>query len=206
MLTLLTQAARRRNASRAAYFSALAPLFDQIAIRLEPSGLPRMTGHQGDHAFDLQAVPDSLTFRKLPALWVMVTLPELLPVAATLDAMARPSGQEPFSHHARLPQSLSVPAGLPDNIVIRTDDAALAPRDLIARHGVVFADPAVKELLIAPKGLRIVILAEEADRGRYLLFRDAEFHGGPLPAARIGPLLSRLIAVRADIIAATATA
>ena len=68
-------AARARQASRAGYFDAIAPVFDRVVKRVEPSGFARMTAHLGGDAFDLQAVPDNLTFRKLPALWVMVTLP-----------------------------------------------------------------------------------------------------------------------------------
>ena len=44
-------------------------------------------------------------------------------------------------------------------------------------------------------------LAEEADRGRYLIFRDAEMALTPLPAARIAPLLETLAALRDDLIA-----
>ena len=50
----------------------------------------------------------------------------------------------------------------------------------MAAQAALFADPLVKELVISPKGLRLVILAEEADRGRYLLFRDAEMGRMPL--------------------------
>ena len=198
------RAMRRRQSVRAAYFDAAAPLFDSVTTRLQPTGFPRVTARAGPHAFDLQAIPDSLTFRKLPALWVMVSLPEALPVAATLDIMARPSGQEIFSHHASLPQSLARPDWLPPDTVSRSDDADHAPMPLVLPHAALFSDPAVKELLISAKGLRLVILAEEADRGRYLLFRDAELGGKPLPASRIRPLLDRLIALRTAIFAARA--
>ncbi|MFM7446125.1 MAG: hypothetical protein ACKO2N_19890, partial [Tabrizicola sp.] len=153
-------------------------------------------------AFDLQAIPDTLTFRKLPALWVLVTLPEPLPLDATLDLMARPSGNEPFTRFATLPQSLPTPPNLPKEIAIRTDDAPrLPPPDLIAAHADLFQDPRVKELVLSPKGLRIVILAEEADRGRYLIFREAEMGRTPLPPARLEPVLDRLAAIRKDVLA-----
>lgn len=190
------QAAKSRQAARAGYFDALAPAFDQIARRVEPTGFPRMTAHLGRHAFDLQAIPDSLTFRKLPALWVMVTLPTSLPVQATLDIMARPTGNEPFSHFARLPQALPCPATLPEGTGIRSDNAAAVPGlDLIAPHLRLFADPKVKELVISPKGLRLVILADEAERGRYLIFRDLEVGKTPLPKDRLLPLLDALRAI-----------
>lgn len=197
----LVLAQRQRTASRAGYFDALHPLFDGVRTQVQPSGFPRTIGRRGLLQFDLQAVTDTLTFRKLPALWVMVSLPEPLPLAATLDIMARPSGQEPFTHFSTLPQMLPAPAGTPEGIALRSDNAAgLPPEALVARHASIFANPKVKELLISPKGLRLVILAEEADRGRYLIFRDAEMGAVPISPARIAPLVESLLALREDLL------
>ena len=193
-----------RAAARAGFFHAVKPLFVGGETRVQPTGFPRMTGHRAGLAFDLQAVPDTLTFRKLPALWVLITLPEPLPLHATLDLMARPSGHEPFTRFASLPQSLPTPPGLPSEIAIRSDNAArIPPPDLVARHAGLFQDLRVKELVLSPKGLRIVILAEEADRGRFLIFREAEMGRTPLSPARLEPLLDRLAALREDILALT---
>ena len=198
----LIRETRARNASRAGYFGAVKPLFDGGETRLQPTGFPRMTGRRDGLAFDLQAIPDTLTFRKLPALWVLVTLPEALPVQATLDLLARPSGNEPFTRFATLPQSLPTPPDLPKEIAIRSDDATgIPPPDLLARHADLFGDPRVKELVLSPKGLRIVILAEEADRSRYLIFREAEMGRTPLAPARLQPVLDRLAAIRKDVLA-----
>lgn len=197
----LARANRDRKAARAAYFAALKPLFESGETKVQLTGFPRMTGQRGGLAFDLQAVPDTLTFRKLPALWVLVSLPEALPLTATLDLMARPSGQEPFTKFAELAQSLPRPAFLPEGIAIRSDDAAgIPPEALLARHASLFADPMVKELIISPKGLRIVFLAEEADRGRFLIFRDAEMGMTPLAPAKVAPLLDRIAAMRDDLL------
>lgn len=201
VLRLIREASARTRA-RADYFSAVRSLFDGGETRVQPTGFPRMTGRRAGLAFDLQAIPDTLTFRKLPALWVLVTLPEPLPLDATLDLMARPSGNEPFTHFADLPQSLPTPPELPKEIAVRSDDATrIPPPDLLARHADLFTDPKVKELVLSPKGLRIVILAEEADRGRYLIFRDAEMGREPLSPARLEPLLDRLAAIRKDVLA-----
>jgi hypothetical protein len=193
------QAAARRKAARAGYFADVAGLFDRVVTRIQPNGFARMTGHLGACAFDLQAVPDSLTFRKLPALWVMVTLPEPLPLQATLDVMARPTGGEPFSHFAALRHSLPCPDYLPEGAAVRSDDAALVDAGFLEGPSALFADARVKELVISPKGLRLVILAEEADRGMFLLFRDAEVGGEPLAATRISDMLETLLALRAEI-------
>lgn len=198
----LVRESAARAQGRASYFSAVKPLFNDGETRLQPTGFPRMTGRRAGLSFDLQAVPDTLTFRKLPALWVLITLPEPLPIRATLDLMARPSGNEPFTKFATLPQSLPTPPDLPKDVAIRSDDAPrIPPPDLIAAHADLFTDPRVKELVLSPKGLRIVILAEEADRGRYLIFREAEMGRTPLPPSRLEPLLDRLAAIRKDVLA-----
>lgn len=57
----------------------------------------------------------------------------------------------------------------------------------------------MKELVISPKGLRLVLLGDEADRGRYLIFRDGEVGQTPLPPARLLPLLDALRALRDDL-------
>jgi hypothetical protein len=197
----LHRESRYRTAMRAGYFDAVTPLFDGGETRLQPTGFPRMTGRRAGLAFDLQAVPDTLTFRKLPALWVLVTLPEALPLGATIDLMARPSGNEPFTRFATLRQSLPGPPGMPTDIAIRSDDVTRVPAsDLLARHADLFADPRVKELVLSPKGLRIVILAEETDRGRYLIFREAEMGRAPFSPSRLKPLLDRLALIRDDVL------
>jgi hypothetical protein len=203
LATRLIGASRARTAARAAFFDAVKPLFDHVEQRIEPTGFPRLTGRRDSLAFDLQALPDTLTFRKLPALWVMVTLPEPLPLHATIDLLARPSGNEPFTRFATLPNVLPTPVGLPKEVVIHSDGGALPPADLMSRHADLFTDPRVKELVLSPKGLRIVVLAEEADRGRYLIFREAEMGMTPLDPARVAPLLDRLAALREDVLALT---
>ena len=194
-------AARTRQTARAEFFTVVAPLFDRVTTRIEPTGFPRMTGHMGAHAFDLQAIPDSLTFRKLPTLWLMLTLPEPLPVSATLDIMVRPTGQEPFSRFPQLRHPLPCPAFLPEGSGVRSDNAAfVTPETLVARHAAIFDDPKVKELVISSKGLRLVILADEAERGRYLIFRDAEVGLVALSPARLRPLINTLTALRSDLL------
>jgi hypothetical protein len=197
----LVHETRARTMARAAYLDVVKRLFDSVETRLQPTGFPRMTGRRQGLAFDLQVIPDTLTFRKLPALWVLVTLPEPMPLKATLDLLARPSGNEPFTKFATLPHSLPAPPGFPKDHGIRSDDATcLPPPGLISRHVGLFDDARVKELVLSPKGLRIVILAEEADRGRYLIFREAEMGRVPLDPARLLPILDSLCALREDIL------
>ncbi len=201
----IRRATAARHRTRAAYMDACRALLDQPRTGRSPTGFARLAGSYQGHEVDIQAMPDTLTFRKLPALWVLVTLPGPLPVGATLDLMVRSTGIEPFSRFQTLHNQLGLPEGFPETCAIRTDNPALMPsEDLVRRHLHIFDDPRVKELVISPDGLRIVFLAEEAQRSRYLIYRDAEMGRTPLPAQQVIPKLDALLALRADILDAAA--
>ncbi len=207
MLYRRTLESRSRAASRAAFLDEVQGLFSGGLKAINPDGFPRISGSYQGLTFDIQVVPDALNVRKLPTLWLLVSLPEPMPVKATFDLMMRPRGVELFSKHASLPVQMQADSAFPHDCAIRTDaPLALPPRELLLRHIHILKDDRAKELVIAPKGLRIVWLAEEADRGRYLIFRDSELGHTPFPAAEVKPLLEYLISLRHDLAAATETA
>ncbi|OYU39680.1 MAG: hypothetical protein CFE33_09945 [Pseudorhodobacter sp. PARRP1] len=190
----------KRMAARGRYFADVAGLFDAPITALAPTGFPRLSGRHQGALFDLQVVPDTLTYRKLPALWLLVTLAEPTPARATLDVMLRPRGVEPFSHFSDLAHQITLPPGFPEDCAIRSDaPQAAPPADLVLEHLARLSPDLLKEMVIAPKGLRLVWLAEEADRTRYLAFRDAEMGRTPLAPALLQPLLAALLALRDDL-------
>ncbi|WP_199260421.1 hypothetical protein [Paracoccus binzhouensis] len=202
-LRLRSEAARRRTA-RAGYFDRIAPRMRGLRRAVAPTGFARLSGRIRGVETDLQAVPDMLACRKLPALWLLVTQPAALPVAQRIHLMARPRGLEPFSIFATLPWQTRLPEGFPDDAVLRSEaPLSAAEAALLARHRAILADARVKELVISPRGLRIAWLAEEAERSRYLLFREAELGRTPLPPEVLAPLLAALQRLRADILART---
>lgn len=167
---------------------------------LAATGFARASGRRGGLGLDLQAVPDTLTFRKLPALWLLVTLPEPLPLRQRINLMMRPTGVEPFSAFDRLPCQTTLAAGFPHDAALRSEHPLTETEAaLLARHIALFDDPRVKELILSPQGLRITWLAEEADRGRYLLFRESEMGRSGLDPATLDPLLLALHDLRDDI-------
>jgi len=194
------QAARARW--RAAYLSAVAVLFAARREVVQPSGFPRLAGLHEGAEFDIQVVPDTLSLRKLPALWVIVSLPGALPMRATVDVMLRPTGMESFTNFSQLPVQVPVPAGFPEDCAIRTDAPGAVPFEGALREvlGAVDQD-LLKEMLVTPKGVRLVFLAEEAHRGRYLIFRDAEMGRVPLSPARLAPFLAAAKGLREAVMA-----
>ncbi|MDQ7777966.1 hypothetical protein [Paracoccus aminovorans] len=205
-LRLYTDAGRRQ-AARAGYFDLVLPQMRAARRAFAPTGFARVSGRIAGTETDLQAVPDTLTFRKLPALWLLVTQPGRLPVGQRIHMMARPRGIEPFSACDQLPHQTLLPEGFPHDATLRSE-TALSPAEaaLLSRHRAIFDDPRVKELVISPAGLRITWLADEAERGRYLIFREAEMGRAPLAPHSLAPLLEALARLRRDILADAAAA
>jgi hypothetical protein len=189
-----------RKKARAAFLDECRPIFEKCAVAIAPTGFPRLSGRYRSRDFDIQALPDTLTFRKLPTLWLLVTLPSPMPVAATLDVMRRPTGSEIFSRFGTLPVQIETPRDLPADTAVRSDSPAGIPSQaLLHPHLGVFDHKQVKELIVSPRGLRITWLAEEADRSRYLLFRDAEMGASPFPPTILRHLLDRLVSMADDL-------
>ncbi|TPE51716.1 hypothetical protein [Amaricoccus solimangrovi] len=196
----LWRAARLRRAARAGYLGAVDALLRDRRARLDPSGFPRLAGRFEGRAVELRAIPDALTFRKLPALWLLATLTEPQPLRGETRLMLRPTGQEPFSTFGALPAEISPPPGFPEHLAMRsTAPEDLPPAGFLLGLAGLFEDPALKEIVLSPRGLRLVHLAEEASRGAYLLFRDAELGRAPARAPRARALLETLLTMSENL-------
>ena len=184
---------RGRTAARAGYLDLCLPLFAAPVTGVADTGFARVSGLYRGQMFDVQVVPDSLSVRKLPCLWLLVTVVAPLAVAGRFDVMLRATGTETFSKFGDLPGQIAVPGGFPDGCSIRTDTAAAMPAaDIVGRYMAGLDDARLKEVVLAPTGARLVWLAEEADRGRYLLFRDAEMGAVALQPAVLQTLMDGL--------------
>lgn len=164
------------------------------------AGVYRVSGSYRGLPAQVQTIVDTLAVRKLPSLWLMVTIPAPLPLRATFDLMMRPSGPTSFSNFDHLPHTITLPPDFPEHAVIRSDDPDhLLPAHVVRPHLAPFFDGRAKELLITPKGVRMVVQLAEGDRARYGVFRQASFGDVRLEAEQLRGVLDRLIALRADI-------
>jgi hypothetical protein len=202
-LVLRWRRAQRKRAGAAEHFyAAVRGMFE--AARLEDTGavgLPRLCGRFAQYHVQVQPVVDTLALRRLPVLWLLVTLQDALPLRARLDLMMRSAGPTTFSNFDLLPVTLPTPAGFPDHAMLRTDDRAhVIATEVLRPHVGLFADPRAKELLLTPNGVRIVWMLAEADRARYGVFRQADFGDVSLQPELLRALLARLIAVRTSIL------
>jgi hypothetical protein len=169
-------------------------------------GYPRLIGRY--RGFPVQVLPivDTLPVRRLPALWLLVTLQSPLPVTGRFDLMMRPTAPTTFSNFDLLPITLQRHPDFPRDAVVRTDDEDhVLPAHIVAPHLEVFEDSRAKELLITPNGVRIVWLIAEASRARYGVFREADFGEVDLDPDLLRDLLDKLVALRESILHETQT-
>jgi hypothetical protein len=123
-------------------------------------------------------VPDDIAWRKVPSLWLKVTVLTPNPMRGTLGFLVRPRGGEFYSPTAEMRHRLRVPPGWPEDAMLCTDDRSSVPLHL---DMAAFGDPRLKELVITPKGVRLVYQAAQASRAEYLVLRQAryeEMHAG----------------------------
>jgi hypothetical protein len=193
----------RRRQEPLRFYARATPLLERAQLQDTGSvGYPRLVGHYHGLPVQIHPVIDTLPTRRLPALWVLVTLQCALPVAARFDLMMRPNAATTFSNFDLLPVTIETPRGFPEYAVLRTDDPQnMLPPQVVAPHLDFFDDSRAKELLITPNGVRLVWLLAEADRARYGVFRQADFGDADLDPGVLQNLLDRLLALRQAILA-----
>jgi hypothetical protein len=187
----------RKQAGRAVYFDDCRSLFEDCRVAQEGTDFPVLEGRYRGHRVRLEPVVDHMAVRKLPSLWLKVSLFGDLPLAGTIDFLVRPQNTEFYSPSASLPVSLRVPPGWPQHALLRTDieDGRPLPIDLLTPHMPMFDDDKTKELVVTPRGVRIVYQASQGERAYYMVLRQPEFGEAILPAALAGRLLEQALAV-----------
>ncbi|MCC0016474.1 MAG: hypothetical protein H6878_09405 [Rhodobiaceae bacterium] len=188
---------KRTRLRRARFLNACDGILDAALTTYDAFGYPKMSGRYRNLPVTVEVVVDAVAVRKLPSLWLKVTLIAPVAVASVIDLMMRPSGTEFYSPFEDLPQRVETPTDWPERAVVRTDDADQLPGlQLLAGHVGFLEHPQAKELLISPKGVRIVWQADEAQRGDYLLLRQARFDREHLEPEVLRDLIERCIAIR----------
>lgn len=190
-------AARSR---RSAVFAPAYELFDSYQVTQRGVDYPVLSGRYRGRTFQLDAITDTLTFRRLPVLWLRVSLLAPLPGSATLDILVRSQNAEFYSPSNELPHQVHPLAGWPADAHVRTDDERRVPDlSVVDAHMSVFERPATKELLITPKGVRLVHMLDQARRAEYLVLRQAEFENAMIDRELLRDLMDRTIALHQDL-------
>ena len=203
-LTLMTAALYwlyRRDAlkvrnGRANIFNDCADLLSETAKKHMGAGYPRLQGKCAGYRVNLEVIEDTLAVRKVPPLWLTVTVMGNAPSYGSLDIIARPQNTEFYSPSWHWDGNLQIPPGWPQHAIVKYQ-YAVAPLNILNDFvPKLFMDAKVKELLVTPTMVRITYLAKQAERGEYMLMRNALFDDSPINKAEVEAMLNYAIEIR----------
>ena len=192
------------RARRASIFDTVASMFDTQAVAIDAAGFPRLEGRFDGRQLRLELIPDTMTIRRLPQLWLSATDVCDLPIEGRgLAILVRPSGADYYSLTEHMGERMNVPLEFPWECLIKGESAASAAtlslvRDAAAR---LLADARVKEIAATGRGVRIVRQLAEGKRGEHLLLRQSDFEDATVTPRDINGLaadLKELSSVLAD--------
>ena len=152
----------------------------------------------------LEPVIDDMAWRKVPVLYVKVTVLKPNPYRAILDLLIRPGGVEVYSPSDELHYHVPLPEGWPENALLCSDDpSSLPPLDLITPHIGIFNDIYMKELVATSRGVRLTRMVWQARRLHYAVVREVKFEELYLEPSIAKTLLDSTISI-ADALSGSA--
>ncbi|MFV0369851.1 MAG: hypothetical protein ACK5KM_15480 [Hyphomicrobiaceae bacterium] len=185
---------RRAKNEKYGLFDNCAGEIEDAEVEIDQAGFPLLVGRQNGRTLRAELIPDTMTIRRLPQLWLSVSAMSHSPGRASFAILNRPSGNDYYSLTNRLPDQLEPPKGLPIEVLIRGDGArAQALLDRLAPVLVeIFSEARVKEVAVTERGVRIIVQNAEGRRGNYLLLRQATFDDGQVRPELLRELLARV--------------
>lgn len=195
---------RVQQAHRRGLLDDCARLFDRYALTHGGDSFPRLSGRCGARNVDVRLISDTMTIRRLPQLWLQVTVLERLDDVGGFAVLVRPSGYEFYSLTAGFHHVIEPPPAFPRELIIRGKDAKSAAsfNKMAPAIAAILSDPHVKEIAVTAEGLRLVRQADEGRRGEYLLLRQAVFDDAAVPAERLAAALDEIASLRRALSAA----
>ncbi len=185
---------RRHGQQRARFFADCLGLFDRYRVTQDDIYFPILEGNYRGYTFRLEPIVDHLVFRKIPSLWLKVTLVAPTRFSGVFDLLMRLQGSEFYSPFGELSHRVARPADWPADCAIASDDPQnMPPFDVVAPHIRLFADPRMKEMLVTPRGVRLVYQVQQAERVHYMVLRQIEFAQERVPASLATALLNAAI-------------
>lgn len=161
-------------------------------------GFPHLSGRLLGREVRVDLIPDTMTIRRLPQLWLSTTILDHNAALPRLSVLVRPAGTEFYSLNARFEHRLDAPHGVPAEVLIRGDAGAERLLAALAETLIdVLADARIKEIVITERGLRIVRQAGEGKRGEHLLLRQSVFEDAAVARHDLATVLDQLQTIRA---------
>lgn len=198
---------REAMAERSKLLAEAEPILSGATTVIGPDQYPVVTGRIPDgRQVKIELIADTMVTRRLPQLWLRVTLYDTSPIRPTIGILARPTGSEYYSLVHDMPQWMTPPMSTAP-MLMRGDGTATSDQtERMLRHFAgLFVDPMVKEAVISPRGVRIVRQAAQGERGAHVLLRQSRFSIATVPAADIAKAIALATALATAHEEATAT-
>ena len=187
---------RAAAARRAAMLRPCLGLLAEPAEGRDGAGFPTVDGRFKGLAGAIRMILEVVDLRRLPQLWLSVSVHAPTGQPATLDVLRRVAGAEFYAPADDLPRRLPAPEGLPGDAYLRGTRGAERLLTRLAPHlAQLLTDARVKEVLVTPRGVRIVSQLCEGERGAYLLLRESRFALTEIAPATLVPHLARAAAL-----------
>lgn len=192
-------AVRYKTDARGRIFDECSPLLANARQRLDKANLPILEGDCGGYKVSLSIVEDTLGWRKVPPLWLLIKVEANVKSTGTIDCIVRPSNNEFYSPSWQWDGNLVIPANWPQHAILKYQHQAV-DLDLIDSFiPQLFADANMKELLVMPNFTRLTYMVKQAERGEYLIMRNAIYENTPISKNIVEALLQQAIAIRQSI-------
>ena len=186
----------RKNQALSSVFDDCKSLFQKTQILHDKANLPVLQGSYANYKVALSVVEDTLGWRKLPPLWLLVKIRANKPSQGSLDLIVQPANNEFYSPSWQWDGNLHIPSNWPQHAIIKYLQKPI-DISLLAQHVPrLFADEKMKELLITPAMVRLFYIVKQADRGEYLIMRNAVYDAALISKDCVEALLKQAIVIR----------
>lgn len=177
---------------RSALLSESSKVLSVTQTLTNQAGFPQLLGKFGGNTVALRLEVDKLAPRKLPMMWLHLTLFRPAGSTGSLDILARPEPSDVFSPGWEWQKAITPPKNWPQHARYYSQGRVPLLQSIDNDVRTIFADQHAKELLITPETVRLTYLVRQAERGHYLLLRTADFDMQPIDSAEIAACLRQL--------------
>jgi hypothetical protein len=155
---------------------AVEDLLDDAVVEQDGIGYPSVAGTYRGESVKLELLVDTLTPRRLPRLWLVVTIRRPLPVQVPVDVILAPVPTDIASPGVTFRYEHERPAHWPEHIRIATRE----PFRMTELYDVdaltdVLHDPLTKSVVLAPGGVRVVHELARGEVASYRVVRRPNF-------------------------------
>jgi hypothetical protein len=206
LMTMIVIMTRKYNKDVSSKKQARSCVFDECSLLLQEAqtsvdkaNLPVLSGNYDGFKVHLSVVEDTLGWRKIPPLWLLIKVVANNPSHGTLDFIARPANNEFYSPSWQWDGSMAIPAAWPQHAILKYLKQPVDIGLLDKYVPELFADTKMKELLVTPAMTRLTYMIKQGERGEYLLMRNAVYDNVPVSKDVVESLLKKAIAIRVNM-------